>query len=131
MNTDFIRIKSLEGELKIAHSVRDAGMTVTTREFVLQKPHVNYHIRLEDIVSIVPCAEVTSRPARIVRSGANVSEVTSFTAGNRHYRLRASRVTVHNRSGMFEMGATDFVLPIRDEVLQTIVRYAGLNRIDA
>lgn len=129
MSIDFIRIKWLDGELKIAHRYREVGITVSTREFVLQKPHVNYHVKLEDIVSILPFDEVRGKPMRIVRSGANSDEVTSYSAGAKHYRVCVHRAVMHNRSGIFEMGAMDFVLPIHNELLQAIVRYGELNRI--
>lgn len=131
MSIDFIHIKSLEGELKFVHKRREVGMTVSTREFVLQKPHVNYHVKLEDIVSIVPFEQKTShRPMRITRSGANGNEVTSFTPGAEHYRVRASRAVMHNRSGIFELGAIDFILPLHGELLPLMVRYGELDRLD-
>jgi len=42
MHHDFIQIKSLNGELKISHKMSNIGLTVTTEELVIQKPHLNY-----------------------------------------------------------------------------------------
>lgn len=64
MNDNFISIKTLDGDLKHSHKKHDFGLTVSTKELVFQKPHVNYHIRLEDIISITPFERTRSAPDR-------------------------------------------------------------------
>lgn len=130
MSRDFIRIKSLEGELKLAHKVQEMGMTVSTREFVLQKPHVNYHVRLSDIISIVPYEPPAVRKLTVTREGGNVREITTYRPSSKHYRIRVSEATLHNRSGIFPIGHMQFVLPIHRELLPVIAEYGGLMPIE-
>lgn len=54
MNSDFIRLKNMEGELKFTQMNNSYGFSVTTKELVFFKPHLTYHLFLHDIVSMVP-----------------------------------------------------------------------------
>jgi hypothetical protein len=123
-----MQIKSLEGELKLSHKKKDFGLTVSTKELVYQKPHVNYIIRLEDILSILPYESV-GRPVRfIARRHAN-HEITNMGIGRDHYRISTNGATMHSRSGLFRLGPMEFVLPVRPELLQYIALYGQLSAI--
>ena len=130
MNRDFIRLSGLEGELKLSQKKQEYGLTVSTREIVFHKPHVNYVIRYDDIVSIVPFRPEGRRASVSVRhsSGGAVEFATPRTDANQ-YRLYASRVTVHSRSGLNVMGAMQFVLPIPPKLMAVIAEFSGLDRI--
>ncbi len=129
MNQDFMQIKVLEGELKLSHKKRDLGLTVSTKELVVQKPHVNYHIKLEDMISIVPTEGMTWKPKTIVQSQASKHEIRSVGIGLNHYRIYAAGAIMHNRSGMFELGAVEMIIPIHPELLKLIGTYAKLEQI--
>jgi hypothetical protein len=129
VNRDFIQLKSLEGELKLSHKKSDFGITVSTKELVYQKPHLNYYIMLEDIVSIVPY-ETVGKPVRFVHSRHANNEIMNLSVGQNHYRIRAHGATMHSRSGLFRLGPTEFVLPIADELLRSIAQYGRLSSID-
>jgi len=129
MNRDFMRIKSLEGELKYAHKRMEIGLTVSTHEFVLQKPHVNYHVKLEDIISIVPYESMALKRMTIVNQSATGDEVKSVAAGAKHYKVFVKQATIHNRSGIHQMGQTEFVMSIAQELLSAIAEYSGLRSV--
>lgn len=50
----FIPIKRFAGNLLISQRRHDLRSTLTTKEFVFQRPHTTYYILLEQIVGIVP-----------------------------------------------------------------------------
>jgi hypothetical protein len=120
MSPDFIQIKSLEGELKMSHKKRDYGLTVTTKELILHKPHVNYYIKLEDIISILPYDNSRLKTITFVNWRAANQETTHLSPGSEHYRIYVKAATVHNRSGLFQLRATDVIIPIHPEILRTI-----------
>ncbi|MBD0380269.1 hypothetical protein [Paenibacillus sedimenti] len=120
MNPDFIQIKSLEGELKMSHKRKDYGLTVTTKELILHKPHVNYYFKLEDIINILPFDNSGFKKISFVSSRAANQETTHLSPGSEHYRIYVGAATVHNRSGFFQLGATDVIIPIHREILRAI-----------
>jgi hypothetical protein len=129
MNRDFMRIQSLEGELKYAHKRMEVGLTVSTREFVLQKPHVNYHVTLEDIISIVPYESMALKKMTIINHSSTGDKIRSVCPGAKHYRVHVKQATMHNRSGIHLMGQMEFVLSIAQELLAAIAEYSGLRKI--
>lgn len=129
MNNDFIKIKTLEGDLKISHKKKDLGMTVSTEELVLQKPHVNYHVKLEDIISIVPFETAGSKTAALVIQRAANNEVTNIVFGPNLYKFYVQKAVMHSRSGIFKMGRMELVIPILHELLHVIGEYSGMEVI--
>ena len=130
MNRDFIQMRGLEGELKVSQKKQEYGLTVSTREIVFHKPHVNYVIRYDDIVSIVPFRHDGRRARVSVRHASHGAvEYATPRADADQYRLYASRVTVHSRSGLSVMGAMQFVLPIPPKLMAVIAEFSGLERI--
>lgn len=129
MNRDFIKLRAIEGELKVSQKKHEYGLSVSTRELVFHKPHVNYHIKFEDMISIVPF-NPQGRGTRIsVRHPGGGVEYASGTADTDQYRLFAKQVTIHNRSGLRAMGAMQFVLPIPPKVMAVIAEFSGLSRV--
>ena len=129
MNDSFIHIKSIDGDLKLVHKKRDFGITVSTKELVYQKPHVNYHIKLEDIVSIVPF-DIAELKAITFKNRRNQgSESMNMSAGMPHYKIHAQQAILHNRSGIFPLGSAQFILPIHHDLLLAISQYSGLSAV--
>jgi hypothetical protein len=127
MYSDFLQIKSLEGELKISHKKRDFGITVSTKELVYQKPHVNYFIRLEDIVTVTPF-EIGNEPqARRKLKGVPTYELNGLAITDHHHRIYTLYAVMHSRSGMYTLGPTEFILPILPDLLRTIARYGQMK----
>lgn len=132
MNPDFIQIKSLEGDLKMSHKKKDYGLTVSTKELVLHKPHVNYYFKLEDMISIVPYDVGAMKAITFVNARSKNQESASLTPGSEHFRIYVHKATVHNRSGIFLLGPTDVIIPIHKSMLQAIsecVQNAGLTAL--
>lgn len=127
MYNHFLQIKSLEGELKMSHKKRDFGITVSTKELVYQKPHVNYIVKLEHIVTITPFEADQSAKTRRGWKGIPTYELQGLAIGKNHYRIYTSAATMHSRSGIFPLEATEFILPLLPDVLESIARYGQLN----
>jgi hypothetical protein len=127
MNSEFIKIKSLEGDLRMSHKKKDYGLTISTKELILHKPHVNYYFKLEDIISILPFDNQKLKTITFVNWRSSNQESTNFSAGSQHYRLYVHAATVHNRSGIFKLGPTDVIIPIHEQMLRAISECACLS----
>lgn len=126
---DFIQIRSLQGELKISHKMRQLGVTVSTEEIVIQKPHINYHIPLDQIISITPYDRMI-RDYSYVNRKDDQEEVTRIDGGgSKYYKIYTGRSIMHNRSGISEMGKMQFVLPLHADLLAIITRVSNLVSI--
>jgi hypothetical protein len=127
VNRDFISIGAMEGELKLSHKKRGYGLTVTTKELIIQKPHTNYYLLLEDILSIIPAEPYGLKPIRYVQDWTENAGLVSVAPGARHYRLMLRGGVLHNRSGLRQLRSFDIILPIDNYMLQAITAWAGLN----
>ncbi|GIQ66169.1 hypothetical protein ABEV74_15425 [Paenibacillus cisolokensis] len=127
MNPDFIRLKSLEGELKLSHKNKDYGITVSTAEFVIHKPHVNYFIRFADMVSIVPYEAPGGGRMAVRHKRRGGAELATANPSRDTYRIFVRGATVHNRSGRFDIGPMEFVLPIHRDLLELVAQYSGME----
>jgi len=128
MHPDFIRLRSLEGDLKLSQKKSSYGVTVSTQELVFHKPHVNYHIKLADIVSIVPFEGQTERLIAHKNKREDHAEYISATPDTEQYRLYVRAATLHNRSGLKALGTMQFVFPLHKRMMELIARYSGLKR---
>ncbi|MBP1991249.1 hypothetical protein [Paenibacillus eucommiae] len=120
MHPDFLKIKSLEGDLRMSHKKKDYGLTVTTKELILHKPHVNYYFKLDDIISIVPYEIQRLKNITFVNWRSSNQESTNLSSELQQYKLFVQAATVHNRSGIFKLGPTDVIIPIHEQMLQAI-----------
>jgi hypothetical protein len=128
MNPDFIQLKTIDGELKLSLKTSDYGVTVSTKELVFHKPHVNYHMKLEDIVSLVPFASDGRRTRVSVENpGLGAVELASGQPNPDQYRMYVKSAVLHNRSGITGLGAMQFVIPIHPKMLKLIAEYSGLH----
>lgn len=128
MYTDFIRIKSLQGELKISHKQRHLGLTVSTEELVIQKPHINYHIPLDQIISIIPYENAVSDYSYVNREEGR-EEITRLGFSAHTYRIYVKSAVMHTRSGIFPMERMEFIVPLHPDLLAPIQRYSELSPI--
>lgn len=125
MSADFIAIKHLEGELKISHKKGDFGLSVTDREFVLQRPHLNIHVRLGDIVSIMPAGAAGNKPVRVTSRRGAGEEVVRSLSSLPHYRIHIREARMHNRSGIMTVYGLQLVIPVMDDLLSVMVAHSG------
>lgn len=122
MNPDFIKLKPLEGELQLSHKKTNFGITVSTKEVVLHKPHVNYYLNLEDIVSITPFVPKGAAQVQFTSKQNARQEIVHADDGTMCYNVFVKKATVHNRSGLFALGTMRFVVPIHHELMKAIGR---------
>lgn len=124
MNSDFIRLKNLEGELKMTHMTHSLSCSVTSKELVFQKPHTTYHLFLDDILSMLPVTipsnNVTLR---------NQSEFIRSEFRSDYYKLTAKWVRIVTRSGVVERENVDFIVPLSSKMLGYISDLGGLQAI--
>ncbi|GAA4717054.1 hypothetical protein [Brevibacillus fulvus] len=121
MNSDFIRLKNLEGELKLSQINKSLGCSVTSKELVFFKPHVTYHLFLHDIVSIVP-VRLDSAPI----SFRHKHELIRAEFSSDYYKVSVKWARVVTRSGVAERENPEFIVPLSDKMLRYVADYSGL-----
>lgn len=127
MNRDFIQIKVLDGELKLSQKKMDYGITVSTKELVFHKPHLNYYLKFEDVISITPY-QVKEKRLTLTSKREDHVEYARTTASHASYRVYVRKATIHNRSGQYATGPMQFVLPLTAALLKVVGEYSGLNQ---
>ncbi|GAB7389080.1 hypothetical protein BSNK01_29180 [Bacillaceae bacterium] len=125
LNNDFIKVKQLEGELKLSQVKPGLGCTITTKEIVFQKPHRSYHFLLEDIIRIIPL-EIGTSSYTFRTAGEKVT--ASF--GSSYYKITVEKAKIYNRSGIHERGEMEFIVPLTDKFLKYVSQYSSLVVID-
>lgn len=125
VNPDFIQVKSLEGELKLSQKRRGYGITITTKEIIFQRPHLSYHVLLEDVLSL---QSITSPPKNIKFEVDPITTV-STTFGSKYYKLVASKVTVYSRSGSSKQEDTEFLVSLSDPFIHYFSKFSNLTPI--
>ncbi|MFM1652216.1 hypothetical protein ACI7RC_08950 [Brevibacillus sp. B_LB10_24] len=124
MNSNFIRLKNLEGELKLTQMNKSLSCSVTSKELVFQKPHTTYHLFLHDIISIIP--------VRVDSPGISFrhrSELIRTTFGSDYFKLAVKWARIVTRSGVVEREDMEFIVPLSQKMLQYIARYSGMSVI--
>jgi hypothetical protein len=129
-SSDFIQIKLLEGDLIIYHKKQDLGLTVSTQELVIQRPHLNYYLKLKDIISIIPYYSDRGRSVSLISRDHSSREISRLSGESGSYRLFVSKAIIHSRSGLSEIGKIEFVLPIANVLLDKIALYGAFEPID-
>ncbi|OYD09052.1 hypothetical protein [Paludifilum halophilum] len=117
-DSDFIQVKQMHGELLVSQKRQQLGCTLTTKELIFQKPHASYQIFLSDILGIIPFQLKKPAPAPEVLGESGVSPHFS----TQYHRISALRMFVINRSGGFEKGVTDILVPLNERFIQHIQR---------
>ncbi|SDT49137.1 hypothetical protein SAMN05444162_4559 [Paenibacillaceae bacterium GAS479] len=129
MNTDFLPVRELEGHLLLSIKKNDFGLTVSTQELVYHKPHVNYYLKLSDMVSLVPFETIQEKGMTVAYQRSGTAEYAISGANVSTYRIHVSSAVMHNRSGRFPMGSMQFVLPIPPRMLQLIGAHSGMSSL--
>lgn len=124
MNSDFIRLKHLEGDLKLSQMNTSFGCSVTSKELVFFKPHMTYHLFLQDVVSMIPI-KLETAPV----SFRYQSETIRHTFGSDYYKLVVKWARIVSRSGIVEKEDMEFIVPLSSKMLSYISQYSGLVAI--
>jgi hypothetical protein len=131
---NFLKIRHLEGELKFYHKNNGLGITLSTRELVLQRPHINYRFKLEHIISMVPFEKKGKPTMSLIKEKTAYHEITIVrawgTGEQQQYKLDVSQAEIHSRSGILQTGRLQFIVPIHPRLLEAIVQYGQLSGIE-
>lgn len=120
--SDFIPVKQLAGHLLISQKKNQWGTTLTTKELVFQKPHLSYHILLDDVIGIVPYEiEKESTPLHKHIETA----VEPFT--RHYYKLTLSALTIIRRQGIVHQGPTALIIPLNQRILDFLQKHTSLT----
>lgn len=125
MNSNFLKLMPMAGDLKLSHKKNHFGVTVSTKEVVLHKPHANYYLNFEDVISITPFESKLFAPFRFVNKQETQQEIVQADDGTPRYRFYAKKATLHNRSGLFTLGTIQFVIPVHRDLMKAIGLYGG------
>ncbi|MFD2673163.1 hypothetical protein [Marinicrinis sediminis] len=126
MDPDFIQVKDLHGELKFTHKFNRMGITVSTEEMVVQRPHLNMRIQLEHVTSIKPEKQMKHTSLPLNAQHQNGVEWVRPQASTPPYRIYVQQMMLHHRSGKSTLGPTDLVLPLHQDVMEAIAEHSGL-----
>lgn len=127
MRLDYIKVKPLYGELVLSQVRRGLRCSITTRELYFQKPHISYHILLEDILSIVP-HDLSSR-SHTFSSPYHTQVITTVNFPGKYYKLHINEMKVFTRSGTHTRSHADLIVQLTDNFLDYIAKYAPLTVI--
>lgn len=122
-NSNFIPVKRLAGTLIVSQKRNNLGCTLTTREFVFQKPHMSYHILLDDVIGLIP---YPVKPARLPKNLAS-EEWIHPRHSNQYYKITVRELQVINRQGLFTRGATDIIIPLNDRFIQHLKKHTDFT----
>jgi hypothetical protein len=119
----FINVKQMSGELKRTEIRRGVGYRLTTKEFILLREDISYHILLDDILGII------SRDEEEVSSHTVTLGDTTVTHqfGSSSYKIVATRMRVYNRSGVHEKGSSTLYTQMSDGFSRQLVELLTAN----
>jgi hypothetical protein len=119
----FVNVKSLSGELKRTEIRRGMGYRLTTKEVILLREDVSYHILLDDILGII------SREDEEVNVDLGVSGDTQigYQFGGSSYKIVATKLRIYNHSGVYERGSSTVYTQMSDAFSQQLVELLHVN----
>jgi hypothetical protein len=114
---NFINVKALSGELKRTEIRRGVGYRLTTKEFILLREDVSYHILLEDILGVMSRdeEETTTHTEKIGDT------TISHTFGSSSYKIVVTKMRIYNRSGVYEKGSSTFYTQMSDGFTKQLI----------
>lgn len=122
-DSQFIHVKSLEGELLYTQKRKRLGCTLTTKELIIQQPHTTYHMLLDDIIGIIPFQlENTSRPIGIV---GETEIVTRFP--RQYYKVAVRELYVIKRNGILQRNDAHLIVPFNRRFMDKMAEHSGLT----
>jgi hypothetical protein len=120
--SSFIPIKRLAGQLILSQRHNHWGATLTTKELIFQRPHLSYHIFLDDILGLVPYPLPTNQ--------RGTHSVVGWLEPNRHrdfYKLSVARLHLVNRQGAFTQDTADLIIPLNSRFIHFLSQVTNLT----
>ncbi|MCS1350064.1 hypothetical protein [Mechercharimyces sp. CAU 1602] len=122
--SNFINVKPLAGDLLIYQKRIHIGTTLTTKELILQKPYISYHIMLDDMIGMVPFT-LQRESAQMEVPFITIGETTiTPTFSSHYYRLSTTRLLVIKPSGHYEHKKADLLVPLSDRFVDYVQKYS-------
>lgn len=121
----FINVKALSGELKRTEIRRGMGYRLTSKEVILLREDISYHIFLEDILGLIARDEEEA-----TEYGRVIGDTFVSTLGTQHattYKIVVHKMRVYNRSGVFERGASTLYANLSSGFSQQLVELLQAN----
>lgn len=109
------------GDLIISQKRNYWGATLTTKEFIFQKPHLSYHILLDDVIGITPYKLKEILPV------CELPHMIQANHTHNYYKLTAGKLFIINRHGIFAKEATDLIVPLNSRLLHYVEKYTDLT----
>lgn len=119
----FVNVKTLSGELKRTEIRRGVGYRLTTKEVILLREDVSYHILLEDILGIISRDE---EPVSVEVAMYGDTQV-AHSFGGSSYKIIATKLRIYNRSGVFEKGASTLFTQMSDAFSEQLLTLLQAN----
>ncbi|SEM68947.1 hypothetical protein [Lihuaxuella thermophila] len=117
--SNFIPVKRLAGDLLISQKRNNMRYTLTTKEFVFQKPHLSYHILLEDVIGLIP---YPVKPANLPNIFAGEAWLHAKISAN-YYKISVREMHVISRQGIYTRGAADLIIPLHERFIQFVKKH--------
>lgn len=124
-SSQFIRVKSLEGELLFSQKRKQLGFTITTKELIIQQPHTTYHMLLKDIIGLVPFQ--LNHLRRHIGTVGEIELMTDFQKD--YYKMTVRNLHIINRQGVHERSNTDLIVPLNDRFIQKFAEYSDFSTL--
>ncbi|MGZ4123298.1 MAG: hypothetical protein ACXVOI_08820 [Tumebacillaceae bacterium] len=112
----FVNVKSMSGELKRTEIRRGVGYRLTTKEVILLREDVSYHIYLDDILGVISRDEEEVN----IESMSGDTQV-GYQFGGNSYKIVATKIRIYNRSGVFEKGSSTVFTQMSDGFTQHLI----------
>lgn len=119
----FVNVKSLSGELKRTEIRRGMGYRLTTKEVILLREDVSYHIFLEDILGVISRDEEEVS----VDLGMSGNTQVGYQFGGSSYKIVATKLRVYNRSGVYERGSSTVYTQMSEAFTEQLVELLQAN----
>jgi hypothetical protein len=94
----FIPVKRLAGELILSQKRKSLGTTLTTKEFVFQRPHISYHILL----------------------GQPASKWPESSSSDLYYKISVRDMHVITRHDLHSTGPATLIFPLNERFVHYI-----------
>lgn len=121
--TNFIPVKRMIGHLIISQKRNNWGATLTTKEFIFQKPHLSYHILLSDVLGMTPYDLKEIRPV------CDPPYIMQTKHAYNYYKLTAGKLFMINRHGIFAKEDTDLIVPLNARLLHFVEKHTDLTTL--
>jgi hypothetical protein len=108
----FIPVKRLAGELILSQKRKSLGTTLTTKEFVFQRPHISYHILLADVIGMVPC--ILDHPWQ------PASKWPESSSSDLYYKISVRDMHVITRHDLHSTGPATLIFPLNERFVHYI-----------